>query len=44
MFAAEGGAHIVTLVRETLHVNIDQVINAKENGGIRERNFSNGSE
>ena len=42
VFTADNGTHTVTLVRETLHVNIDQVINAKEYGGIRERNFSNG--
>lgn len=40
VFTDDGGAHIVTLVRETLRENIDLVIKGSELGGVRERTIS----
>lgn len=42
VFTDEGGAHIVMLVGETLRFTIDEVINADERGGVRERTLSSG--
>jgi hypothetical protein len=40
VFTDESGAHVVTLVRETLRETIDQVIKGNELSGVRERTLS----
>lgn len=42
VFTDEDGAHVVTLVRETLRETIDQVIKGNELGGVREQTLEGG--